>query len=384
MNGGLSLVNRFECVLATVLHEEPPVTPQIIDFTNEIARAKFSPIIEEGVRMAGEAEKTAYGLVAVEYSSLDRVLREADFMDNFIVGVGSGGFRVKRVVESSDETYTVEWETGALWRMGTARRIWAREYVKYPVECEDDLEELELPDPDDSERYEGLEKKIRYVVDRGFFPMCSINGFFSGVWYFLRGPLEVTLKDIYIRREFYRRLLAKIGEFNLKAEKNLLERGALMIGWVEDLGYNKGMFIQPKLYEELIYPWHRKAIELAHKYGAFVNMHSHGNINAIVPLLVNAHLDVLNPIGPSDNMDLKRLKENYGDKLCLQGGLSKHIGLMNLEELKEHILDRLRIGSPGGGFILSSEGDIPYEMSIENFREFLKMSRKYRVNRLLN
>lgn len=378
------MVSRFECVLATVLHEEPPVTPQVISFTNEMARAKFLPIIEEGIKTAGEAGKATYKLVSREFSSLDMALKEAEFMDNFIVGVGDGGFRVKRTVEVSDETYIVEWETGALWRMGTAKRIWAREYIKYPVECEDDLDMLELPDPDDPERYEGLEKRIRYVLDRGFFPMCSINGFFSGVWYFLRGPLEVTLKDIYTRREFYKRILSRIGEFNLKAEKNLLERGALMIGWVEDLGYSKGMFIQPKVYEELVYPWHRKAVELAHKYGAFVNMHSHGNINAILPLLVNINLDVLNPIGPSDNMDLKKLKENYGDRLCLQGGLSKYIGLMSLEDLKDHLLDRLRIGSPGGGFILSSEGDIPYEMSIENFREFLKISRKYRVNRPLN
>ena len=379
------MVDRFECVLATVLHEEPPVTPQIIGFTNEMARAKFSPIIEEGIRqIKGETRRAAYELITREFADLDRALREADFMDNFIIGVGDGGFKVRRVVETSDKAYIVEWETGALWRIGTAGRIWAREYIKYPVNCEDDLNELELPDPDDPGRYEGLEKRIRYVIDKGFFPICGINGFFSGVWYFLRGPLEVTLKDIYMRREFYKKLLARIGEFNIKAEKNLLERGALMIGWVEDLGYNKGMFIHPKLYEELIYPWHRRAIELAHKYGAFVNMHSHGNINAIVPLLVNAKLDVLNPIGPSDNMDLKALKESYGDKLCLQGGLSRHIGLMSLEELKEHILDRLRVGSPGGGFILSSEGDIPYEMSIENFKEFLKISRKYRVNKPLS
>ena len=80
-----------------------------------------------------------------------------------------------------------------------------------------------------------------------------------------------------------------------------------MINWVDDLGYNKGTFMNPKLYEELIFPWHKKAIELAHRYGAFVNMHSHGNINAVVPLLVDAGLDVLNPIGPSDNMNLKVL-----------------------------------------------------------------------------
>ncbi|MEM2612847.1 MAG: hypothetical protein QXO15_01300, partial [Nitrososphaerota archaeon] len=65
------------------------------------------------------------------------------------------------------------------------------------------------------------------------------------------------------------------------------------------------------------------------------------------------------------------------------GGLSKNIGFMSAEELKEHLLDRLRVGSPGGGYILGSEGDIPVEMSIENFELLLRMSRKYRRNRIL-
>jgi len=380
------LVNRFECVLAAILHEDPPVTPQTIGFTNEMARAKFFPVVEEGVRqIEAEARRAAYEVTAgePELKHLERAMRIAEYMDNFFIGVGGGGFRVTRVLEAGPDTYVVEWETGARWRMGTAKRVWAREYIKYPVEEEEDLEKLELPDPDDPERYKGLEKAIKYVIDRGFFPSAGINGFFSGVWYFLRGPLAVTLKDMYMNKEFYKKLIAKIGEWNLRAEKNLLERGVMMIGWPEDLGYNKGTFMNPKIYEELIYPWHRRAIDLAHRYGAFVNMHSHGNINAIIPLLVKARLDILNPVGPSDNMDLKELKEKYGDKLCLQGGLSKHIGFMSIDELREHLVDRLRIGSPGGGFILSSEGDIPYEMSIESFQAFIRMSRKYRRNKPL-
>ena len=353
------MVNRFECVLAAVLHEDPPVVPQIIGFTNEMARSKFMPFVEGS-------------------------LRQAEFLDNSIVGVGDGGFRVKSTVEAGPKWCLAEWETGAVWRRGTAENTWVREYVKYPVACEDDLDSVELPDPDDPERYRGLESSIRHVRDNGFLPLCSINGFFSGVWYFLRGPLYVILKDLYSGRRLFEKLIAKIGEFNSRAEKNLLERGAMMLGWVDDLGYNKGTFMNPKLYEELIFPWHKRAIGLAHKYGAFVDMHSHGNINAIVPLLVRAGLDVLNPVGPSDNMDLGALKEKFGGRLCLQGGLSKHIGFMSGEELKSHVSDRLRLGSPGGGFILSSEGDLPYEMNPESFSSFIEMSRRYRRNTLFS
>lgn len=368
-------LNRFECVLATLLHEEPPVTPQVLSFTNDMSRAKFTQIM--GVEVGG-------GLFEVTESRLkqiDRALKIAEYMDNFIIEVGGGGIGIRRVIERRGKWSIIEWETGARWRVGSAKTIWVRQYLHYPVKTEDDLENLELPDPEDPARYEGIEEAIKYVVDSGFFPACSINGFFSGVWYLLRGPLEVVLRDMYRRRDFFRKLIAKIGEFNLKVEKNLLERGAMMIGWPDDLGWRGGTFMHPKLYEELIYPWHVRAIELAHKYGAFVNMHSHGKIDALIPLLVKAGLDMLNPVGPTDNMNLKILKEKYGDKLCFMGGLSKNIGFMNAEELKEHILDRLRSGSPGGGFILGSEGGIPVEMSVENFKMLLKISRKYRRNK---
>jgi len=378
------MVNRFECVLASVLHEEPAVVPQVIGFTSDMARAKFVPLIEQGMSRGGDEAKTlAHREIMGSLTSLERALKEAEFMDNFIVSVGGGGFRIRRTMKAESRWYLAEWETGAVWRMGTAENVWARQYLEYPVESESDLNRLELPDPDDQDRYQGLEKAIKHVKDRGFFPSCSINGFFSGVWYFLRGPLHIILKDVYYRKEFVEKLIEKIGEFNLRAEKNLLDIGAMMIGWVDDLGYNKGMFMNPKVYEELIYPWHKKAIDVAHRCGAFVNMHSHGNIKAIVPSLVKAKLDVLNPVGPSDNMDLEALKERWGDSLCLQGGLSKHIGYMDPEELINHVADRLRVGSPGGGFILSSEGDLPYEMNRENFKTFLKVSRKYRSNRAL-
>lgn len=374
-------INRFECVLSALYHEDPPVTPQSIGFTNEMSRAKFTPFIEKGsVELESEISRAAFEMTEKDLRQLDKTIRAAEFLDNFSIGVGGGGFRIKKVIETGGDWNTIEWETGTKWRVGTAKTIWARQYVYYPIKTEEDLDDLELPDPDDPSRYKGVEKAARYVIDKGFFPNCGINGFFSGVWYFLRGPLEVSLKDMYMRRDFYKKLVAKMGEFNLKAEKNLLERGAMVIGWPDDLGYKGGTFMNPKLYEELLYPWHVKAIELAHKYGAFINMHSHGNINAVVHLFAKAKLDALNPIGPTDNMDLKDLKDKYGDVICFQGGLSKNIGFMKPEELKEHLLDRLRIGTPGGGFILSSEGDIPVEMSLENFETFLKMSKKYRRN----
>lgn len=226
-----------------------------------------------------------------------------------------------------------------------------------------------------------LKKGIKYFTDKGFFVCINIQGFFSGVWYYLRGPLEKFLLDICTNVHSARRLIQLMGDFNLRVIKNCVELGAYCISWPDDLGWSRDMFISPEQYKKLIYPWHKRAIELAHKHDAFVNMHGHGDINLIVPLLVKAKLDILNPVGPTDNMNLAELKEKYGDHLTLQGGLSKFIGNFNPEELAKHVMDRIAIGGPGGGFILGTEGGISPEMSIENFDILLRVSRKYRRNR---
>jgi uroporphyrinogen-III decarboxylase len=372
-------INKIECVLDSLHHKTPSAIPQIIGFTNSMAESKFLPYLDKKSYVGKVRDKrTRQSNNNKATVNFKKTIRIADLLDNFIVQAGSGGLKEKETLKITPKWYLVKWESGAIWRKGTAKNSWAREYIKYPVDNIEDLENLELPDPNDPERYENIEASIKYIVRKGFFPQCDINGFFSGVWYFLKGPLQVILKDIYFNRSLFEKLMSKIGKFNLEVEKNILERGAMMIAWVDDLGYNKETFMNPKVYERLIFPWHKKAINLAHKYGAFVNMHSHGNINSILPLLVHARLDVLNPVGPSDNMDLELLKEKYGDKICFQGGLSKYIGFMSVNEMKSHILDRIKIGSPRGGFILSSEGDIPYEMKPEIFQTFIKISRKYR------
>lgn len=356
-----TLKNKLECMLATLLHEEPDVIPQSMEFMDSDARLKFLKNVN---------------LSKNEYK---RAVKYAELLDNFSISCGGGGFRSK-TVKTGLHHYVVEWETGARWlMMSRPFSHFERKYVHYPVIDDEDLNALCLPDPDDPERYEGIKERVRYFTEHGYFTSCSINGFFSGVWYFLR-PFKLWLRDLVMNKPFAKKIMDKLGEFNLKAAKNCLERGVHCIGWVDDLGYNKGMFISPETYKEIIYPWHKRVIRLAHKYGAFVNMHSHGNINAIIPLLVEAGLDAINPVGPSDNMDLKSLKEKFGDWITLQGGISKFIGKMNKKQLEEHLKDRISKGSPGGGYILSSEGGIPVTMTRKNFEFFMECSRKYRRN----
>jgi uroporphyrinogen decarboxylase len=376
-------MNRLDCLLAAYLHEDPAVVPQNIGFVDEVAQRKLAP----------------------ELSNIQdwrkRVLAEARLLDNFSIGCGSGGIRA-RVVRALPEYDLIETELGMLRRRYRLRDLhyaswrpsgidskfdirtlhdWT-EIVKYPVEADriEDLEALDFPDPEDPRRYEGLEENVRFFEGLGYMTVGSLNGFFSGVWYEIM-PFRLWLTSLVRNRSFARKAAALMGEFNLKVAKNLLERGVHCITWGDDMGYRKGMFFSREVYKDVIWPWHRRAAELAHRYGAFAEMHVDGNINAIMDLIVDARIDAINNVGPGDNMDLAELKEKYGDRITLHGGLSRFLSRMTGEELRSHIMDRLSIGSPGGGFILGLEGGIHSDMEPGTFRLFLDCSRKYRRNR---
>jgi len=393
-------MNKLECMIATYLYEEPRVVPQGMGFVDIVTTKKLAP-----------------ELLAIN-DWRKRAIAQAKLLDNFSIGCGGGGYRVKeirssqdldsggigigeKVVKSSVDYDLIETELGmtkrryklkplhhASWRPAVVRNgadirtlhDWT-EIVRHPVEKEEEIDQLEFPDPDDLSRYEGVEENVRFFTDLGYMTTGGINGFFSGVWYEIM-PFRLWLASLVRDRTFAKRVAAMNGEFNLRAAENLLERGVHCITWGDDMGYRKGMFFSREVYKDVIWPWHKKVADLAHKYGAFAEMHVDGNINAIMDLVVEAGIDAINNVGPGDNMDLAELKEKYGDRITLHGGLSRFTSRMSNEQLKAHIIDRIAIGSPGGGFILGQEGALHSDMSPEGFRFMMKRSRRCRKNRL--
>ena len=346
-------MSKLDDILDTLAHRQPEFVPLMEDFGDDNAEQHFLPPMPS--------------------DPLERRFAEAEFLGNWMIGAGGGGLQSERIEEGPD-SYLLRWENGARWRIHL-RPQWWREYCDLPVQQEGDLQRMPLPDPDNPARYAGVAERVRAIEARGYLPTGGIMGFFSGVWYFCR-PFETFLEDLVLRPGFARVLVDRIGAFNLAAAQHLLECGVRVIGFADDLGHNRGTFFSPSVYREFFLPWHRRLADLCHAHGAYVNMHSHGNINAIVGDLCDAGIDILNPVGPSDGMDLAQLKRRYGHRMTLMGGVSKFIGEMSRSELREHLEQVFRVGAAGGGFIAYSEGSIPINMTRENLAYYLQLRRE--------
>ena len=148
----------------------------------------------------------------------------------------------------------------------------------------------------------------------------------------------------------------------------------------DDCAYKNRPIYSPKFYEEFIIPHWIKFINKAHKHDKLVIFHSDGFVEPYYPLLINAGLDAQQSLEPIAGMDLKHLKETYGNKLTLIGNMdvSRLIPYATKEEVIEATKKCLKDGAPGGGFIFSTCSDLTNSCKLENAITMMETYRKYR------
>lgn len=142
------------------------------------------------------------------------------------------------------------------------------------------------------------------------------------------------------------------------------------IFWPDDMGYKGTAFFSAETYREIVKPFHKKACEWAHSKGIYAHLHSCGNINALIPDILDAGVDALNPLEVKAGMNPVELKEKYGDRVVLHGGINAVLW-SDRDKILEEIKRVVPIVKQGGGYIFSSDHSIPNDVSLENFRQIV-------------
>jgi uroporphyrinogen decarboxylase len=124
----------------------------------------------------------------------------------------------------------------------------------------------------------------------------------------------------------------------------------------DDLGGQQGPLLSPEMYRQYFKPYHKKLWQRAKELADVkVKLHCCGDIKLLLPDLIDAGLDAINPVQIScEGMDPVVLKKEFGDRLTFWGGGcdTQHI-LPNAtqDEVREHVKEQIRIMQPGGGFV---------------------------------
>jgi len=139
----------------------------------------------------------------------------------------------------------------------------------------------------------------------------------------------------------------------------------------DDLGMQTGPQISPVMYREFFKPRHHilwnRAKELA---DVKVNLHSCGGLRELIPDLIDAGLDAVNPVQINcAGMGLGELKKEFGRDLVFWGGGCDTGHVLpegNPEAVTEHVRKQVDIGRKGGGFVFQQVHNILADVPPEN------------------
>lgn len=213
--------------------------------------------------------------------------------------------------------------------------------------------------------------ELRAKSDRAIMIVCGCNLFEWGT--FLR-RMDNFLMDMYAEPEEVEKLLDALMEQHLAT----LEKVCRAVGDIvdilrfgDDLGMDSGPFMSPDVYRRLFKPRHKQLCDYVKKHSRMKTfLHTCGSIYQLIPDLIEAGYDVLNPVQTScRDMEPERLKREFGADVTFWGGGSDTRHILNrgtVREVKDDVKRRLEVFAPGGGFVFNPIHNIMPDVPPQN------------------
>ena len=365
-----------ERVRLTLNHEEPDTVP--IDFGSTAANitdALYFDLLKH-YKLGKPLEPVSIGHSSSYYD--ERILSrfDTDFRHvHFLVP-----YELRKKTNPGDSFYN-NW--GVL-----CRRIGPyvhRETIPLQHATLDDLERFSWPDPKAPGRLDGLHERLKYLYHDTQYAIAATyvdNGPFE-IAQQLRG-FEEFLIDMVENQEFATALLKKIVEVEKGWTEEFLSIVGDSIDMVEvgdDLGTQGGPMISPRLYRKILKPIHKELFDcIKNKTEAKIWFHTDGAIAPFIPDLIEAGIDILNPVQPvGPEMEAGSLKERFGDQISFHGGIDiQHV--LNQDDpdvVEQEIQTKIQALAPGGGYILASTHHLQPDTKPEMIELMFALARKY-------
>ena len=145
----------------------------------------------------------------------------------------------------------------------------------------------------------------------------------------------------------------------------------------EDMAGKSGPLIGPNLVKEFVSPYYSKVWEAAKSYGAkLFSQDSDGNMNPLIDVFMECGVNCFYPLEPAAGMDMVALRQKYGKKLYMKGGIDKHALRKDKEAIRAELEYKMSTPMLGGGTIFALDHRIPNGVSIENYRYYVNLGRE--------
>ena len=250
---------------------------------------------------------------------------------------------------------------------GQAGRLF---YGEGMIQTEADLSLLELPDPYADELYAEAE---RFVTQKGDYAAWFVTrlGIFPTI---LSMGFENFSLSIYENRSFVEEVLDRYVDWMVVLADRMCRLDFDVFVTTDDMAFNTAPFFSPEVFRELVLPRYRKVAE---KITLPWIIHSDGNILPFLDDMLDLGIAGLHPL-EKGAMDIRDMKQRYGDRLCLLGNVDLNLlGIGTLEEVENEVSGLIRDIGPGGGYVVTSGNSLAGYLRPENVVRLSESVQKY-------
>jgi hypothetical protein len=145
----------------------------------------------------------------------------------------------------------------------------------------------------------------------------------------------------------------------------------------EDFAGKSGPLVGPTQIKEHFEPHYRAIWEpLAERGAKIFQLDTDGNINAVLPALLDCGVTCIYPMEPAAGMDMVAVRQQFGRRLAILGGIDKHVLRQDRAAIRQELEYKLQPLMREGGCVFGLDHEIPNGTPLENYRYYVDLGRE--------
>ena len=256
-------------------------------------------------------------------------------------------------------------------------------YMHHPMERFDSVEQIKAY-PFPVFRTDGLARQREQAEALHAAARPAIGSMQCTIWetaWYMRG-MENLMCDMMSEDPMAEALLDRVTDLAVQRAVSFAEAGADGVFLGDDIGMQRTIMMSEGLYGEWIKPRLKKVIDAARSVNPalLIFYHSCGRVTELIPQLIEAGIDVLNPVQP-ECMDFRTIHDTFGDRLSFHGtiGTQSVMPFGSPEDVRRKVFENLDIAGKKGGLYVCPTHLLEPEVPVENVVAYIQACRDYCV-----
>ncbi len=268
------------------------------------------------------------------------------------------------------------------WGVGSVPTPYEMPNYKYhPLEKMEHAEQINAfawPDLGAAYRYAEVAGAVKAYQARGY-AVCGemYQTIFERAW-LMRG-METFMTDFHLEPEIAHAICDRITDVRVRQARVFAETGVDIIRLGDDIVTQQGRMMSSEIYKDFIQPGVKKIVAAAKAVNpdVVIFMHCCGRVEDVIDDLLDAGIEVLNPVQPECN-NLRRIKEQYGHRLSFWGGIGVQSVMPHgtTEDVRRAVRETIKLLGASGGLVLAPAHILDPAVPWENIEAFIDEARK--------